>query len=66
MAQSEDRYKILKVHAFAPHGQLDRGAEKELNALAAEGYRVVAATGWTVILERTAIEARDVADNSAR
>jgi hypothetical protein len=51
---ADDRYKILKLHAYASHGQLDRGAEKELNRLADEGYRVVAATGWAVIDQRGA------------
>jgi hypothetical protein len=51
----EGRYRILGIHAYAPHGQLDRHAERELNKLAAEGWRVVAATGWALILEREAV-----------
>jgi hypothetical protein len=55
MAENEGRYKVLELHAHAPHGQLNESAVKDLmNRLATEGSRVVAATGRAVILERTA------------
>jgi hypothetical protein len=54
MSRSDEdgRYKIVGIHAYAPHGQLDRKAEQRLNELAAQGWRVVTATGWALILER--------------
>jgi hypothetical protein len=59
MAEDQpDRYRILGIHAYAPHGQLDRHAQRDLNKLAAEGWRVVAATGWALILEHEASPAR--------
>jgi hypothetical protein len=59
MAEDQlDRYRILGIHAYAPHGQLDRHAQRDLNKLAAEGWRVVAATGWALILEQEASPAR--------
>jgi hypothetical protein len=48
------RYRILGIHVYAPYGQLDRGAQKKPNEHAAEGWEVVAATGWALILEQRA------------
>jgi hypothetical protein len=50
--EQEGRYRILGIHAYAPHGQLDRHAQRDLNKLAADGWRLVAATGWALVLER--------------
>jgi hypothetical protein len=47
-----DRYIVIGLHAYASHGQLDKSRVKEMNERASEGYRIVAATGWAVVMER--------------
>jgi hypothetical protein len=54
-----DRYIVIGLHAYASHGQLDKGRVKEMNERAAEGYRIVAATGWAVIMEQPRSEQED-------